>query len=115
MDVSVFDNTTFNEMKEMMGEAFKDVISLTVNTLPEQLTLLDEAIKQKNAEAIFNSAHRIKSASGTIGASGLAQKAEAIEMMGRAGNASIPEKLIEDIHHYTNETIRSLNESLAVD
>lgn len=76
----------FSEMKELMGDSFVDVISICLETLPEQNEKLALAIEADDAEQVFNIAHRLKSSCGSIGAYGLAEKAEIIERIGREGS-----------------------------
>ncbi len=76
----------FSEMKELMGDSFVDIISICLETLPEQNEKLAIAIEADDAEQVFNIAHRLKSSCGTIGAYGLAEKAEIIERIGRKGS-----------------------------
>ncbi len=107
------DDSAFAEMKALMGDTFKDVLSLTLENLPEQLTLLQQAIQGGNAEQIFSVAHRIKSSSGTIGALGLAEKAEAIELIGRAGSSEVPADAIDALSQSASEVIGILEKELA--
>ncbi len=106
------DETALAEIREMMGEAFADVVAITASTLPEQLDRLLQAVDAADAEVIFNTAHRIKSTAGTIGALGLAKKAEAIEMIGRSGSADVSAALLDEIRRYTAETLEVLQGSL---
>ncbi len=76
----------FSEMKELMGETFGEIISVCLETLPEQNEKLALAIEADDAEQVFNIAHRLKSTCGTIGAFGLAEKVEVIERIGRKGS-----------------------------
>jgi len=54
--------------------------------LPQQAISLETAISNNDATQVFNIAHRLKSSCSTIGAFGLAEKAEAIELIGREGS-----------------------------
>lgn len=87
MSQAAINTQAFTEMKEIMGDSFVDVVSICLETLPEQNTKLAAAIEAEDAEQIFSIAHRLKSSCGTIGAYGLAEKAEKIEQIGRKGSA----------------------------
>ncbi len=108
MSQPAMDTSAFDEVKALMGDSFKDVLSLTLETLPPQMSLLESAIHNKNAEQIFSIAHRIKSASGTIGALGLANKVEQIELIGRSGSADIPASYLEALTTSFEEVITIL-------
>ena len=97
MSQPAMDAAAFSEMKELMGDSFKDIIALCLKSLPEQLNDVEGAIDNNNAETLFNVTHKIKSACGSIGAFGLAEKAEAIEIIGRNGSAEVPELALNDL------------------
>ena len=79
------DMRTYNEMKSVMGEVLKELIETFLEYMPGQLDDLNKAITNADAELVFGIAHRIKSSSNCIGALGLAETAETIELIGRAG------------------------------
>ena len=76
MSQTAMDAAAFTEMKELMGDTFKEVVIMCLQSLPEQSDLLETAISNDDAEQVFNIAHRLKSSCGSIGAFGLAEKAE---------------------------------------
>ncbi len=86
MSQAAINTQAFSEMKELMGDTFGEIISVCLETLPEQNEKLALAIEAGDAEQVFNIAHRLKSTCGTIGAFGLAEKAEIIECIGRDGS-----------------------------
>ena len=86
MSQAAMDLNAFAEMKELMGETFSEIISMCLESLPEQNDKLALAISNNDPEQIFNIAHRLKSSCGSIGAFGLAEKAEVIERIGREGS-----------------------------
>ena len=86
MSQAAMDAGAFAEMKEMMGDSFTEIIAMCLENLPEQTELLQSAISNDDAEQVFNIAHRMKSSCGSIGAFGLAEKAETIELIGREGS-----------------------------
>jgi HPt (histidine-containing phosphotransfer) domain-containing protein len=102
MSQPAVDADAFAEMKEVMGDTFKDVISMCLQSLPEQASQLEQAITDNNADQLFNIAHRMKSSCGSIGAFGLAEKAETIELIGRNGSI-----------HGASEALSELQISLA--
>ncbi len=112
MPQTAMDASAFSEMKELMGDTFKEVLNLCIQTLPEQLSAIEEAIESKNADALFNISHMMKSSSGSIGAFGLAEKAEAIELIARDGSTKVPDEAIADLQIATRQVLSIINEEL---
>ena len=83
------------QLRELMGDALDDVLRTFIDYMPEQVDSLGSAINTNDAEAVFNVAHKMKSSCGSIGATGLAQVAEEIEMIGRAGSTENTRVLFE--------------------
>jgi len=102
----------FTEMKELMGESFKDIIAMCLQSLPEQLTKIETAIKNQDADIVFSTSHRMKSSCGSIGAFGLAEKAEAIELISRNGSTEIPDQMFNDLHDATQQVVTILKTEL---
>lgn len=112
MQQTAMNASAFSEMKELMGDTFKEVLTLCIETLPEQLSAIEDAIENKNAESLFNISHKMKSSSGSIGAFGLAEKAEAIELIGREGSTQVPEQAISDLRDATRQVLSIIHEEL---
>ncbi len=112
MPQPAIDAASFAEIKALMGDTFNDVLRLTLETLPQQLKLLEQAINNKDAEQIFSVAHRIKSSSGTIGALGLAKNTGQIELIGRSGSADVPSTLLQSLHLSIQEVVLQLENEL---
>jgi HPt (histidine-containing phosphotransfer) domain-containing protein len=112
MPQTAMDASAFSEMKELMGDSFKEVLNLCIHTLPEQLSAIEDAIESNNADALFNISHKMKSSSGSIGAFGLAEKAEVIELIGRDGSTKVPDEAITDLQIATRQVLSIINEEL---
>ena len=112
MPQPAMDADAFAEMKSLMGDSFNDIITMTLKTLPEQLELLSLAISNKDAENIFNTAHRIKSSTSTIGALGVANNAEVIELIGRDGSSEISSQLFDALSTSITDVITILEDEL---
>lgn len=112
MSQAAMDLNAFAEMKELMGDTFKEIISMCIESLPEQNDKLALAISNNDAEQVFNIAHRLKSSCSSIGAFGLAEKAEVIERIGREGSTQgakdayieLQSSLQDVLTHLKNET-----------
>lgn len=85
MDSNAMDIRSYNEMKSVMGGVLQDLITTFIEYMPGQLEDLSNAINEEDADLVFGIAHRIKSSSSSLGALGLAETAQSIEMIGRAG------------------------------
>ena len=62
------DMSAYNELKNIMGEILDDLIQTFLDTVPEQIGLLQAAIEAGDCDQVFAVAHRIKSSSSSIGA-----------------------------------------------
>lgn len=112
MSQTAMDAAAFSEMKELMGDTFKDVLVLCTETLTEQLDAIENAIQTQNAESLFNISHKMKSSSGSIGAFGLAEKAEIIELIGREGSTQVSDQAITDLRNATQQVLSIINAEL---
>jgi HPt (histidine-containing phosphotransfer) domain-containing protein len=112
MSQTAMNAAAFTEMKELMGDTFEDIIAMCLQSLPEQLTEIETAIQNQDADIIFNTSHRMKSSCGSIGAFGLAEKAEAIELISRNGSTEIPDQIFNDLHDATQQVVSILKTEL---
>lgn len=112
MQQPAMDAKAFAEMKDLMGDSFKEIISMCLQTLPEQLTEIKAAIQNNNAESLFNISHRMKSSCSSIGAFGLAEKAQAVELIGRNGSTEVPEQTLNELLDAANQVIDTLSAEL---
>jgi HPt (histidine-containing phosphotransfer) domain-containing protein len=86
-----------NELRGLMGDALNDVLQTFLDYVPGQIDELTRAISDDDAENVFNLAHKMKSSSSSIGALGLAQVAEQIELIGRSGSTEGTAELLEQL------------------
>jgi len=112
MSPTAMDAAAFAEMKELMGESFNEVISMCLQSLPAQLAEIESAIKDNNVDTLFSVSHKMKSSCGSIGAFGLAERAEAIELISRDGSTDIPGQLVNDLRESTNQVVTILSAEL---
>ncbi len=76
-------------------EALDEVIEIYLETAPQLLLGISEAVNNSDPLALRRSAHSLKSISGTLGAFRLFELCEELELMGRMGtdaNKSLPPK-----------------------
>ena len=86
MDTPTLDMQAYAELKSIMGDTLNEVIKMFLDNMPELIVALDTHIQNDAAAQVFETAHRIKSSCGSIGATGLAESAEIIELTGREGS-----------------------------
>ena len=115
MSQAAMDAGAFAEMKELMGSSFIEIIAMCLQNLPEQLTQVEAAIKSQDADALFDVAHKMKSSGGSIGAFGLAEKIEVIELIGRDGTTNVSEQAYEELLSFATQVISILTTELAAD
>jgi len=108
MSQTAMNVAAFTEMKELIGDSLNDVISLCLQSLPEQLNAIEDAIDKNNAESLFNVCHKMKSACGSIGAFGLAEKAEIVEIIGRNGSTQVSDQALNELRDATMQVITFL-------
>ena len=117
MSQAALNAEAFAEMKELMGDSFNDIIKMSLQSLPQQLDEIKTAIENQNIDNLFNISHKMKSSCGSIGAFGLAEKAEAIEIISRKGSTEISDQLFGDLHIATHQVLsilkNELNDSLS--
>ena len=115
MSQTAMDAGAFAEMKELMGSSFVEIITMCLQNLPEQLIQVETAIKSQDADALFNVAHKMKSSCGSIGAFGLAEKIEVIELIGRDGTTEVSDQAYDELLSFASQVISILTAELAVD
>ena len=113
MSQTAMDAAAFTEMKELMGDTFKEVVTICLQSLPEQSGLLETAISNDDAEQVFNIAHRLKSSCGSIGAFGLAEKAEMIEQIGRQGSTQGAGEAFSELQSSLEEVLIILKQEIS--
>ena len=112
MPQAAMDAGAFAEMKELLGDTFKDIIKMCLQSLPQQLDDIRTAIEDRDVDNLFNISHKMKSSCGSIGAFGLAEKAETIEIIGRKGSTEVSDQIFNELRDATNQVISILNAEL---
>lgn len=101
-----------DELRSLMGDSLDEVLQTFIDYLPGQIDELSKAIINDDAESVFNTAHRMKSSSSSIGALGLAHMAEQIELIGRAGSTRGTTELLEKLKGLYTDAETLLREEL---
>ena len=71
------------------------------------------AIKNQDTDILFNIAHKMKSTCGSIGAFGLAEKAEAIELIGRSGSTQDANEAFTELQSSLEEVLSILKKEIS--
>ncbi len=112
MTQNSMDLRAYTEVKNIMGEVLQELIDTFIEYMPEQIENLETAIRDNDAEHIFSIAHRIKSSSNSLGALGLAETAESIEMIGRRGESTGAAEHLSTLQSQYSEVVDFLKEEL---
>jgi HPt (histidine-containing phosphotransfer) domain-containing protein len=101
-----------DELRSLMGESLDEVLQTFIDYVPDQINELSKAVFNNDADGVFNLAHKMKSSSSSIGALGLANTAEQIELIGRAGSTEGAAELLEQLKHMYSDAEVLLREEL---
>lgn len=83
----VIDPTTFNELKDQMGDDFMiDLINTYILETGELIEKLRQALALQDYSSFTRFAHSIKSSSASLGALVFSQQARELEMMGKVND-----------------------------
>jgi HPt (histidine-containing phosphotransfer) domain-containing protein len=93
-DMSVIDQTTFNELKQISGEDFiNELIDAFLDDAPTMIQNMHIALDTKDVESFRRNAHSLKSNANTFGAVQLGALAKELEFMARENNLEIGTRL----------------------
>ena len=106
------DTHAYAEMKDIMEEVLPELLKTFLDYMPEQLSDLNRAIDESNADLLFGIAHRMKSSCNSLGALGTAGTAESIEMLGRSGSTEGARELSAQLKEELNEVMEFFEEEL---
>ena len=82
--MSVIDQTTFEELKQMSGEEFiNELIDTFLEDAPKMIAELKATLNTRDTDSFRRAAHSMKSNANTFGAIHLAALAKELEMLGR--------------------------------
>ena len=99
-----------------MVNSFSDLLAAGSSTCFGDLGLAGSnsmCVTRFTPDSVFAAAHRLKSACGSIGAYGLAERAEVVELHAREGSADIPAKALNELETAITEVTDFLQQELA--
>ena len=86
--MSAIDRAIMDELAEIMGEEFPDLVRTYLESAPGLIQQLETAARQDGVDALVGPAHSLKASSNDLGATQLAEIAQNIDHAARAGNDS---------------------------
>ena len=82
--MSVIDQKTFDELKQMSGDDFiNELIDTFLEDAPKMIAEIRSGLAANNTDTFRRAAHSMKSNAATFGASQLAALAKELEMLGK--------------------------------
>ncbi len=91
------DLTPFNQLKKMFGERFLEIIEQHTQNAAENVSRVEEAIKQGDLEQLEHAAHSIKGASAQFGATQLNKVSIELEKLAKEGNLKRAEIVFREL------------------
>jgi len=92
--MSIIDQATFNELKQISGENFiNELIDAFLDEAPTMINNMHIALETKDVESFRRNAHSLKSNANTFGAAELGALAKELELMARENNLEIGTRL----------------------
>lgn len=85
---SVLDRQVLDDLIDIMGDEYVDLIEVYLEDTPNCIGLMNEAAGDDDIDGLIAPAHSLKSTSANLGAMGLSEMAKAIEFGAREGNLS---------------------------
>lgn len=79
----IVDEITLNELRELLEDGFAELLRTYLNDLDADSRILEQRCMGGDAEALRKIAHKLKSASASVGAKRLSAIAFELEQMGR--------------------------------
>ena len=84
--VRALDNDAFKEIIEEDSSLARELLALYLRELPKKMKEIEEAIDDRNSEALAFAAHSLKGMSGNLGAKDIVTAASKMETLARSGD-----------------------------
>ena len=97
MSGSALDRQILDDLIDIMGDEYVDLISVYLEDAPQSMAQLAKAAERKDTEGLISPAHSLKSTSANLGAMALSEMAKDIELNAREGRANDTELKIANI------------------
>ena len=103
MSDNSIDLTTLNELKEIMGDDFSELVTVFISDSQMQLDDLKAAIEASDAPAIRRIAHTIKGSSANLGIGHLSAISKELELKAADNNIDSANELLSSIINEYND------------
>jgi PAS domain S-box-containing protein len=99
-------------IKRMMNDVdlVKDILSVFINEIPQQLNTLIQFLNEKELKAIEHQAHTIKGAAGNVSATGIQEIAKELEMLAKSTEIDNIADRISKLERQVQTTISAMQE-----
>ncbi|OED41664.1 hypothetical protein ACH42_13255 [Endozoicomonas sp. (ex Bugula neritina AB1)] len=105
----LIDQTSFNTLKEIMGDEFSDLLDSYREDAPKLLDDILRSSREADLKVLVRAAHTLKSSSSNLGATVLARKAQEVETLGKESKLVEATALIPHLESLLHKTISDIN------
>ncbi|MBK6435900.1 MAG: response regulator [Rhodanobacteraceae bacterium] len=112
-DATPINTQIVNDLMDMMGAEFADLVRVYLEDSPKALAILERAAANNDLDGLVAPAHSLKSTSANLGALMLADMAKRIEHGARSGNTGEPVLLVAQLTHEFQRVSMHLRHLLA--
>lgn len=109
----ILDPTVLSELRELLEDAYGDLLQNFLDDLAEQLPAMEEALMRGAATTLGQIAHKLKSASGSVGALRLSALAFELEQLGKSGDISTALPVLARLEAVAHDTQAAISAELA--
>ncbi len=106
------DLDVLNELKEIMGDDFEELITIFISDGQTQIESLKLSIQAANLEDIKRIAHTLKGSSANLGLNDLSDSCKVLEYTLKEGSLENADKLLENIITHYNAAKKTLDENI---
>jgi len=112
-DTSPINAQIVNDLMDMMGAEFADLVRVYLEDSPKALSILERSAAANDLDGLIAPAHSLKSTSANLGALMLADMAKRIEHGARSGTIGEPVLLVAQLTHEFQRVSTHLRQLLA--
>ena len=110
MDLSTLDISTFQELRETIGDdiIFSDLVTIYLDSAENLMVSIQAAFTDQDASKFALASHSLKSTSASIGATRLSQLSKYLEKISRSGEITISSEFLNLLDNEYNEVIKAI-------
>lgn len=105
----VLDPDVLSELRELLEDGYGELLQSYLDDLASQIEALELALMSGAATTLGQIAHKLKSASGSVGARRLSALAFELEQMGKAGDVSNALPVLAQLEAVAHDTQRAIS------